>query len=146
MLRRPVETTALNGHAIAAGECPLLLAQGPAAGREACQRLLSGASLAMWEEALRSAPPHAELHSHGWSLRLLLARANKVAKYLASQGDAERRQEKGTKWKLAYSAGVSLLHLVSHCLTWSHRETEKYCASLIRPTSAFGQPASQSDP
>jgi hypothetical protein len=36
-----------------------LLAQGPAAGREVGRRLLSGASLAMWDEALRSAPPHA---------------------------------------------------------------------------------------
>ncbi|TAX01968.1 PD-(D/E)XK nuclease family protein (plasmid) [Rhizobium leguminosarum] len=36
-----------------------LLARGPDAGREAGTRLLSGASLTMWEEALRSAPPHA---------------------------------------------------------------------------------------
>jgi PD-(D/E)XK nuclease superfamily len=36
-----------------------LLARGPKAGSEAGARLLSGASLTMWEEALRSAPPHA---------------------------------------------------------------------------------------
>ncbi|MET4444238.1 RecB family exonuclease [Bradyrhizobium sp. GM2.2] len=36
-----------------------LLARGPDAGSEAGTRLLSGASLTMWEEALRSAPPHA---------------------------------------------------------------------------------------
>jgi RecB family exonuclease len=36
-----------------------LLARGPAAGREAGQLLLTGASLAMWDEALRSAPAHA---------------------------------------------------------------------------------------
>ena len=36
-----------------------LLAQGPVAGREVGRRLFSGASLAMWDEALRSAPPHA---------------------------------------------------------------------------------------
>jgi hypothetical protein len=36
-----------------------LLARGPDAGREAGARLLSGASLTMWEEALRSAPAHA---------------------------------------------------------------------------------------
>jgi hypothetical protein len=36
-----------------------LLARGPAAGREAGQTLLAGASLALWNEALRSAPPHA---------------------------------------------------------------------------------------
>ena len=36
-----------------------LLSRGAMAGREAGQLLLSGASLAMWEEALRSAPPHA---------------------------------------------------------------------------------------
>ncbi|MET4239751.1 PD-(D/E)XK nuclease family protein [Bradyrhizobium sp. RT10b] len=36
-----------------------LLARGPDAGGEAGARLLSGASLAMWEEALRSAPAHA---------------------------------------------------------------------------------------
>jgi hypothetical protein len=36
-----------------------LLAQGPAAGCEVGRRLFSGASLAMWDEALRSAPPHA---------------------------------------------------------------------------------------
>ncbi|THK37044.1 PD-(D/E)XK nuclease family protein [Ensifer sp. MPMI2T] len=36
-----------------------LLARGPEAGREAGTLLLSGARLAMWEEALRSAPPHA---------------------------------------------------------------------------------------
>lgn len=36
-----------------------LLARGPVAGREAGLRLFSGASLAMWDEALRSAPPHA---------------------------------------------------------------------------------------
>ncbi len=36
-----------------------LLARGPEAGSEAGARLLSGASLTMWEEALRSAPPHA---------------------------------------------------------------------------------------
>lgn len=36
-----------------------LLAQGPAAGRDVGQRLFSGASLAMWDEALRIAPPHA---------------------------------------------------------------------------------------
>ena len=40
---------------------PLLdvLHRGPEAGREAGRLLLSGASLAMWEEALRAAPPHA---------------------------------------------------------------------------------------
>jgi hypothetical protein len=36
-----------------------LLARGPTAGRELGERLFSGASLAMWNEALRSAPPHA---------------------------------------------------------------------------------------
>lgn len=36
-----------------------LLARGPEAGRDAGQLLLGGASLAMWSEALRSAPPHA---------------------------------------------------------------------------------------
>lgn len=36
-----------------------LLARGPTIGREAGRLLLSGASLAMWEEASRSAPPHA---------------------------------------------------------------------------------------
>jgi len=36
-----------------------LLAQGPVAGREVGRRLFSGASLAMWDEALQSAPPHA---------------------------------------------------------------------------------------
>lgn len=36
-----------------------LLAQGPAAGRDVGERIFSGASLAMWDEALRSAPPHA---------------------------------------------------------------------------------------
>jgi PD-(D/E)XK nuclease superfamily len=36
-----------------------LLARGPNTGREAGRLLLSGASLAMWEEASRSAPPHA---------------------------------------------------------------------------------------
>jgi len=36
-----------------------LLARGPEAGQEAGRLLLSGASLAMWNEALRSAPPHA---------------------------------------------------------------------------------------
>ena len=36
-----------------------LLARGPEAGGEAGMQLLSGASLTMWEEALRSAPPHA---------------------------------------------------------------------------------------
>ncbi|WP_413993325.1 PD-(D/E)XK nuclease family protein [Labrys okinawensis] len=36
-----------------------LLARGPDAGGEAGTRLLSGASRTMWEEALRSAPPHA---------------------------------------------------------------------------------------
>jgi PD-(D/E)XK nuclease superfamily len=36
-----------------------LLAQGPLAGHEIGRRLFSGASLAMWDEALRSAPPHA---------------------------------------------------------------------------------------
>jgi PD-(D/E)XK nuclease superfamily len=36
-----------------------LLARGPEAGREAGQALLGGASLAMWDEALRSTPPHA---------------------------------------------------------------------------------------
>ncbi|PPQ19412.1 hypothetical protein CV770_10420 [Bradyrhizobium sp. AC87j1] len=36
-----------------------LLARGPNIGREAGRLLLSGASLAMWEEASRSAPPHA---------------------------------------------------------------------------------------
>jgi len=35
------------------------LAQGPAASRDIGQRLFSGASLAMWNEALRTAPPHA---------------------------------------------------------------------------------------
>ena len=33
--------------------------EGPAAGRDLGERLFSGASLAMWDEALRSAPPHA---------------------------------------------------------------------------------------
>lgn len=36
-----------------------LLARGPNSGRDAGRLLLSGASLAMWEEASRSAPPHA---------------------------------------------------------------------------------------
>jgi len=36
-----------------------LLAQGPAAGHELGQCMFSGATLAMWSEALRSAPPHA---------------------------------------------------------------------------------------
>jgi PD-(D/E)XK nuclease superfamily len=36
-----------------------LVAQGPVAGREVGRLLFSGASLAMWDEALRSAPPHA---------------------------------------------------------------------------------------
>lgn len=36
-----------------------LLAQGPAAGRDVGQRLFSGASITMWDEALRIAPPHA---------------------------------------------------------------------------------------
>lgn len=36
-----------------------LLAQGPDSGSEAGARLLSGASLTMWDEALRSAPAHA---------------------------------------------------------------------------------------
>jgi hypothetical protein len=36
-----------------------LFAQGPLVGREVGRRLFSGASLAMWDEALRSAPPHA---------------------------------------------------------------------------------------
>ncbi len=36
-----------------------LLAGGPDAGSEAGRQLLGGASLTMWEEALRSAPPHA---------------------------------------------------------------------------------------
>ncbi|PBB39711.1 MULTISPECIES: PD-(D/E)XK nuclease family protein [Mesorhizobium] len=36
-----------------------LLARGPDSGREAGLLLLSGASLAMWNEALRSTPPHA---------------------------------------------------------------------------------------
>ena len=36
-----------------------VLARGPNIGREAGRLLLSGASLAMWEEASRSAPPHA---------------------------------------------------------------------------------------
>lgn len=36
-----------------------LLSRGPTAGRELGERLFSGASLAMWNEALRSAPPHA---------------------------------------------------------------------------------------
>jgi hypothetical protein len=36
-----------------------LLAQGPTAGRELGERLFSGAGLAMWNEALQSAPPHA---------------------------------------------------------------------------------------
>jgi hypothetical protein len=35
------------------------LAQGPAAGLDVGELLFSGASLAMWDEALRSAPPHA---------------------------------------------------------------------------------------
>ena len=36
-----------------------LLVQGPSAGHDVGERIFSGASLAMWEEALRSAPPHA---------------------------------------------------------------------------------------
>ncbi len=36
-----------------------LLARGPAAGQDAGRLLLGGACLAMWTEALRSAPPHA---------------------------------------------------------------------------------------
>ena len=36
-----------------------LLARGPEAGRDIGQMLLGGASLAIWEEALRSTPPHA---------------------------------------------------------------------------------------
>ncbi len=36
-----------------------LLARGPEAGPEVCQLLLGGASLAMWDEASRSTPPHA---------------------------------------------------------------------------------------
>lgn len=36
-----------------------LLAHGPSVGREAGRLILSGASLIMWEEASRSAPPHA---------------------------------------------------------------------------------------
>jgi hypothetical protein len=36
-----------------------LLAQGPVAGGDLGRRLFSGASLQMWDEALRSAPPHA---------------------------------------------------------------------------------------
>jgi hypothetical protein len=36
-----------------------ILARGPEAGHEVGQALLSGSSLAMWNEALRSAPPHA---------------------------------------------------------------------------------------
>ena len=36
-----------------------LIERGPSAGGEAGRALLAGASLAMWDEALRSAPPHA---------------------------------------------------------------------------------------
>jgi hypothetical protein len=36
-----------------------LLGRGATAGQEAADRLLSGSSLAMWEEAFRSTPPHA---------------------------------------------------------------------------------------
>lgn len=36
-----------------------LITEGPVAGREVGRRLLSGASLVIWDEALREAPPHA---------------------------------------------------------------------------------------
>jgi hypothetical protein len=50
-----------EGDAVERALLPILelLAQDPAAGGDIGLRLLSGASLAMWDEALRTAPPHA---------------------------------------------------------------------------------------